>query len=167
MEKIEGEFSLWQKKVPKVRGKGGVNAGKNCQEVVLELANSAFSLVLAMHVWWDKLEFCIPLEGDCFFLCHAGLIVKNVEVHQETPCCQACHNCIVGCNFMAVTFGLERLLEDEIAICVEGDHDVLVPRACPDRKAACVVCVQPVEGVHLDEDLIGWHILGTRGSGGQ
>ena len=45
LEKIEGEFSLWQKKVPKVRWKGGVNANKNCQEVVLERANSAFSPV--------------------------------------------------------------------------------------------------------------------------
>ncbi len=66
---------------------------------------------------------------------------------------------------MVVTFGLERLLEDEIAICVEDDHDVLVPRACPDRKAARVVCSQPAEGVHLDEDLIRQHIFGTRGSG--
>jgi hypothetical protein len=53
MEKIEGEFSLWQKKVPKVWWKGRVDAGKNCQEVVLEYANSAFSPVLAMHVRWD------------------------------------------------------------------------------------------------------------------
>jgi hypothetical protein len=30
---------------------------------------------------------------------------------------------------MAVTFGLERLLEDEIAISMEGNHDVLVSRA--------------------------------------
>jgi hypothetical protein len=29
---------------------------------------------------------------------------------------------------MVITFGLERLLEDKIAISVEGDHDVLVPR---------------------------------------
>ncbi len=68
---------------------------------------------------------------------------------------------------MAVTFGLERLLEGEIAIIVEGDHDVLVPQACSDRNAACVVCVQPAEGVHFNEDLIGWHTLGSRGSGGQ
>ncbi len=27
MEKIEGEFGLWQRKVPKVRWKCGVNAG--------------------------------------------------------------------------------------------------------------------------------------------
>ncbi len=68
---------------------------------------------------------------------------------------------------MAVTFGLERLLEDEIAISMKGDHDVLVPQAYPDRKAAHVVCVQPAEGVHFNEELIGWHTLGTRGSGGQ
>jgi hypothetical protein len=80
-DKIEGEFSLWQKKVPKVWWKGRVNAGKNCQEMVLECANSMFSLVLAMHVWWDKLEFCVPLEGDCFLVCRAGLVVKNLEVH--------------------------------------------------------------------------------------
>jgi hypothetical protein len=42
---------------------------------------------------------------------------------------------------MAVTFGLERLLEDEIAISVEGNHDVLVSRVCSNRKAACVICV--------------------------
>jgi hypothetical protein len=166
-EKIEGELSLWQKKVPKVRWKSKVDASQNCQEMVLDCANSVFSLVLVMHIRWDKLEFCIPLEGDCFFVCHAGLVVKNLEVHQETPGCQVCYNGIVGCNAMAVTFGLECLLEDEIAIRVEGGHDVLVPRACPDRKEASVICVQPAEGVHRDEDLIGRHICGTRGSGGQ
>jgi hypothetical protein len=126
MEKIEGEFCLWQKKVPKVRGKCRVNAGQYCQEVVLERANSALSPVLAMHIRQDKLEFCIPLEGDCFLVCHTGLIFKNVEVHQKTPGCQACHSGILGYNAMAVTFGLECLLEDEIAIVMEGDHDLLV-----------------------------------------
>jgi hypothetical protein len=126
-EKIKGELSLWQKKIPKVWWKGGVDAGKNCQEVVLEHANSAFSPVLVMHVWWDMLDFCVPLEGDCFLVCHAGSIVKNLEVHCKTRCCQVCHNGIVGCNSMAVTFGLERLLEDEITIIMKGNHDVLVP----------------------------------------
>jgi hypothetical protein len=41
MEKIEGEFSLWQKKILQVWWKGQVDAGKNYQEVVLERANSA------------------------------------------------------------------------------------------------------------------------------
>ncbi len=29
----------------------------------LERANSLFSPVLAMYIWWDKLEFHVPLEG--------------------------------------------------------------------------------------------------------
>ncbi len=37
---IEGKLSLWQKKVSKVWGKCGVNAGQYCQEVVLEHENS-------------------------------------------------------------------------------------------------------------------------------
>jgi hypothetical protein len=101
-EKIEGKFSLWKKKVSKVRWKCGVNAGQYCQEVALECANSAFSPVSAMHIWWDKLEFCVPLEGDGFFVCRAGFIVENLEVYQKTPGCKACHNGIVGCNAMAV-----------------------------------------------------------------
>jgi hypothetical protein len=80
-EKIEGEFRLWQKKVPKVWGKCGINAGQYCKEVVLECVNSAFSLVLMMHVWQDKLELGIPLEGDGFLVCHAVLVVKDLEVN--------------------------------------------------------------------------------------
>ncbi len=120
-----------------------------------------------MHIRRDKLEFGIPLEGDVYFVCHAGLVVKNLEINQETPGCQACHNDIVGCNAVAVAFGLEGLLEDEIAISMEGNHVVLVPRACPDWEVASVIRVQPAEGVHRDEDLVGWPILGTRGSGRQ
>ncbi len=95
--------------------------------MVLERANSAFSLVLAMHIWWDKLDFGILLEGNGFFVCRAGLVVKNLEVNQKPPGCQTCHNGIVGCNAMAVALGLECLLENKIAIGVEGNHDVLVP----------------------------------------
>jgi hypothetical protein len=46
MEKIEGKFSLWQKKVPKVRGKCGVDAGQNCKEVFLECA-----IVRSARLW--------------------------------------------------------------------------------------------------------------------
>ncbi len=66
---IEGEFSLWLKKIPKVRGKCGVDAIQYCQEMVPERANSVFSLVLAMHIQCDQLDFCVPLEDDGFFVC--------------------------------------------------------------------------------------------------
>jgi hypothetical protein len=105
--KIEGEFSLWKKKVPKVQGKCGVIASQYCKDVVLECAYSANSPVLSMHIWWVKLEFGIPHEGDGFFVCRAGLVVKDLEVNQKTPGCQAFYNGIVGGNTMAVALGLE------------------------------------------------------------
>jgi hypothetical protein len=50
----------------------------------LERANSTLSLVLAMHIRRDKLEFGVPLKGDGFFVCHAGLVVENLEINQKT-----------------------------------------------------------------------------------
>ncbi len=126
-KKIEGEFSLWQKKVPKVRGKCGVNASQYCKKVVLEHADCALSPVLAMHIWWDKIEFGVPLEGDGFFVCRAGIFAEDLEVNQKSPDCQMCHNGIVGGDEMAVALGLECLLEDDIAISVKGNNDILSP----------------------------------------
>ncbi len=88
LEKIEGEFSLWQKKVQKIRGKCRIGDSQHCKGVDLERANSAFSLILAMHMWRDKLELGVPLEGDGFLVCHTGLIVKDLEVNGKTPGCQ-------------------------------------------------------------------------------
>jgi hypothetical protein len=70
---------------------------------------------------------------------------------------------------MVVDLGLECLLEDEIAIGVEGNHDILAPQACSDWKAASVIPVKLGEEVHLDKDLIliGWLIRGTWGNGRQ
>ncbi len=55
-----------EKEVPKVRWKGCIDAGQDCQDMVLERANGAFCPIAVMHVWRDKLEGGIPLEGDCF-----------------------------------------------------------------------------------------------------
>ncbi len=57
--------------------------------------------------------------------------------------------------------GLERLLEDEVAVGMAGDHHILVAQARLDRKAPCVICVQLADGVNLDEDLMG----GYKGGG--
>ncbi len=40
---------------------------------------------------------------------------------------------------LAVTHGLESLLEDEVAIGMEGNHEILVAGACSDREATSVV----------------------------
>jgi hypothetical protein len=50
-EEIEGKFSLREKEVPKVRWKGCINAGQDCQEVVLECVNGVLHPIAVMHVW--------------------------------------------------------------------------------------------------------------------
>jgi hypothetical protein len=80
-EKVEGEFSLWQKKVPKVQGKCGIDAGQYCKEVVLERVNSVFSPVAAMHIRQDKLELGVLHDGDGFLVCRTGLVVEDLEVN--------------------------------------------------------------------------------------
>ena len=37
--------------------------------------------------------------------------------------------------------GLESLLEDEVAIGMEGNHNILVAQECLDWKATRVICV--------------------------
>ncbi len=59
---------------------------------------------------------------------------------------------------MPVIPGLERLLENEVAVGMVGDNHILVAQACLDRKAPCVICVQSADGVYLDEDLMGGYV---------
>ncbi len=139
MEEIEGKFSLWEKEVPKGRWKGQINASQDCQEVVLEHANGAFCPIASMHVWRDELEGGVPLEGDCFFISGAGFVIQDLEINGESTGHQTSHDGVVGCNTMVVTLGLEGLLEDEVAVGVEDNHDILVAGASSDGEAASVV----------------------------
>ncbi len=102
-EEMEGKFSLREKKIPKVRWKGHINAGQDCQEVVLEHANCAFCLIAAMHVWRDELEGGTPLKSDYFFVSGAGFVIQDLEINRETTGHQTSHDCVVGCNAVAVT----------------------------------------------------------------
>ncbi len=83
MEEIEGKFSLQEKEIPKVRWKGCIDAGQDCQEVVLERANGMFCPIAVMHVRRDKLEGGIPLEGDFFFISRAGFVIQDLEINRE------------------------------------------------------------------------------------
>ncbi len=98
MEEIEGKLSFWEKEVPKVRWKGRINAGQDCQEVVLERANGALCLIAAMHVWRDKLEGGVPLEGDCFFISRAGFVIQDLEINGESTSHHTSHDSVVGCD---------------------------------------------------------------------
>ncbi len=66
------------------------------------------------------------------------------------------HDGIVCSNAVGVAPAFEGLLEDEIAIGMIGNHDILVARVGLDGEPSCVVCVELTDGVDVDVDLIGW-----------
>jgi hypothetical protein len=55
----------------------------------------------------------------------------------------------------AVTLGLESLLEDEVAVGMESNSDILVAGACSDREAASVVSEELAERFCNHKDLVG------------
>jgi hypothetical protein len=153
-KKIEGKFGLWEKEIPQVRRKSGIHPCQDCQEVVLEGTNGALRPITAMHVRGDELEFGVPLEGDGFFVRRACFVIQDLEINRETSCGQTGHDRIVGSNAMAITLSLEGLLKDEVAVCVKGDHHILVTRSSPNRKAAGVIGEKLTQWLSHDEDLV-------------
>ncbi len=115
----------------------------------LERANGVFHPIAAMHIWRDKLEGGVPLEGDCFFISKAGFVIQDLEINGEPTGRQMSHDDVVGCNAVAVTLGLEGLLEDEVAVGVECNHDILVTRASSDGEEASVVSEELAERFFL------------------
>ncbi len=63
---------------------------------------------------------------------------------------------------MAVALGFESLLEDEVAISMEGNHYILIARACSDGEAASVIGEELAEQFCDDEDLVGMNCSGRR-----
>jgi hypothetical protein len=139
-----------------------MDTGQDSQEVILECANGVFCPIAVMHVWRDKLESGVLFEGDCFFIGGDGFVIQDLEINGEPPGRQTRHNGVVPCDAVAAAFGFEGLLEKEVAIGVEGNHDVLVTRACSDGKAASVVGEELAEWLCDDKHLVGRHFNGRR-----
>ena len=106
--------------------------------MILEGSDGTFGPVATMHVRRDKLELGTPRKGDCLFEGSAGFIVHDLEINRQTPCSQRSHDDVVGSKTMGIALGFEGLLEDQVAICMVRNHDILVARACPDRETTCV-----------------------------
>jgi hypothetical protein len=66
------------------------------------------------------------------------------------------HDGVVCRNAVGVTPAFGGLLEDEIAIGVIGNLDILVARAGLDGEPSRVVRVELADGVDVDVDLIVW-----------
>ncbi len=111
------------------------------------------------------MESGVPLEGDCFYIGRVGSVVHDLEISRESPGRQTSHYGVVRCNAVAVALGFESLLENEVAISVEGNHDILVDRVCSDREAASVIGEELAEQFCDDKDLVGRHCNGRRWNG--
>ncbi len=94
--------------------------------MVLESPDYTLSPVATMHVWGHQLKLGLPDDSDGMLVGCTSLVVEDLEINCKTSGCQRGHDGIVGGNAMLVAPGFEGLLEDEIAIGVIGNHDVLV-----------------------------------------
>ncbi len=103
------------------------------------------------------MESGVPFEGDHFFIRGAGFIIQDLVINREPPCRQMHHNGVIRCNAVAVALGFEGLLENEVAIGMEGNHDVLISGVCSDGEVASVVGEELAEWFCDDEDLVGRH----------
>jgi hypothetical protein len=130
--------------------------------VIIERANGAFHPIVVMHVWGDELKSGVPFEGDCFFIGGTGFVIQDLEINREPSCRQTHHNGVISCDAVAVALGFEGLLEDEVAISMEGNHDLLVAGACSDGEAARVVTVELAEWFSENKDLVGRCLNGRR-----
>ncbi len=90
--------------------------------MILECANGTFCLIAAIHVWRDKLEGGVPFEGDCF------LLAQDLEINKEPQGHQMHHNGVICCNAVAVALGFEGLLENEVAVSIEGNMIYWLPK---------------------------------------
>ncbi len=63
---------------------------------------------------------------------------------------------------MAVTLDLEGLLEDEVAVGVEGNHHILIAGASSDREAASVLSEELAERFCYNENVVGRRCNGRR-----
>jgi hypothetical protein len=107
-----------------------------------------------MHVWGHQLKLGLPGDSDGMLVGCTSLVVEDLEINCKTVGCQMGHDGIVGGNAMLVAPGLEGLLEDEIAIGVIGNYDVLVSRPGPDWEMSCIICVELADGDDMDVDLV-------------
>jgi hypothetical protein len=85
---------------------------------------------------------------------------------------QTGHDGIVGFDAVLVASGFEGLLEDEVAIRMVCNHDILVARSSLDGEPTSVIRVEFADGQDMDEELIGrrrwgggWRSVGNGGLG--
>ena len=123
--------------------------------MVLESPDCTLSPVATMHVWGYQLKLGLPGDSDGMLVGCTSLVVEDLEINCKTAGCQMGHDGIVGGNAMLVAPGLEGLLEDEIAIGVIGNHDILVAGTGLDGESSSVIRAELADGEDTDVDFVG------------
>ena len=121
--------------------------------MILECPDCPLSSVALMHIRRYQLEGSFPFERDGMFVRCAGLVVQDLEVNQQAPDRETRHDCAVGCDAINVLFAFEGLLQDEVAILVVRNHDVLVARSGSYREASGVIRIQFADWIRAHEEL--------------
>ena len=129
--------------------------------MILECPDFPLSSVASMQVRWYQLEGCFPFERDGLFVRCAGLVVQDSEVNRQATGRETRHDRVVGCDLMHILFEFDGLLQDEVAILVVRDHDVLVARLGSYREATGVIRIQFADWVRAHEEQ-SLFILGRR-----
>ncbi len=117
--------------------------------------NGSLSSIATMYVWRDKL---IP---DLQLVHYGGLefgtdfIVEDLEINIVPTVGEAAHDGVVGSQWMFVGPVDIWGVEDCVAAAVEGDGDVLVAAASPDRESPGVVGVELGKREVRDVELVG------------
>ena len=108
MKEIEGEFGLREKLlVPKEVGEGFGEAGEDAEEVDFEGLDGTLDGVAAMDAGRHELIGAVPVFVDGLVVLCAGLVVEKLVFHDMVALFELDYDASVGCNVVAVMFGLE------------------------------------------------------------
>ena len=113
---------LGQELVPKKFGEGGGDASEDAEEVSFGGMDGVCGGIVAMHTGFGT-----------------GFVVKDLVFNDVDVFLELGHDAVVGCDVVAIMTGLELFDEDDIAIAVVSEKDVLVVAAGADVEVAHVI----------------------------
>lgn len=101
-EEIDGDFSLWEEKIPSVARESLVDTSQDGDEVGFECPNCSFGFVASVHVGRYFLEFAFPDFGDVVEEVGTDFVVHELHVDRKAATFEAIHEDIVCWDTMSV-----------------------------------------------------------------
>ncbi len=116
--------------------------------------NDSLGSIATMYVQRDKLVPNLPLVHNVGLEFGADFIVKDLEINIMPTAGKAVHDGVVGGQAVFIRPFDIRGTEDCIVAVVEGNGDVLVAAASPDRESSGVVGVELAKHEVHDVELV-------------